>query len=155
MVSISGATMDLDEIGAILDIPIVLSSTDQDAAAEELSPGLSLVSVSVPLQVALRSNPDVNVILDSGSIDQLVIDAPSREQILFATDYSPKGCLAAVAELEPEVRAPYQTAARTVALAVRLTGWQFRNSWSCNVQEPWCFVCPGSVAPVSRRLLGS
>jgi hypothetical protein len=39
MVSISGATMDLDEIGAILDIPIVLSSTDQDAAAEELSPG--------------------------------------------------------------------------------------------------------------------
>ena len=80
--------MNLDEIGAILDIPIVLSPTDQDAAAEELTPGLSLVSVSVPLQVALRSNPDVNVILDSESIDQVVIDAPLHEQILFVTDYS-------------------------------------------------------------------
>jgi hypothetical protein len=101
--------------------------TDQDAAAEALSPGLSLVQV--PLHVALRSNPDVNVILDSGSIDQLVIDAPLREQILFVTDYFPKGYLATVAELKPEARAPYETAARTVAAAIRAAGLPLGGVW--------------------------
>ncbi len=102
--------------------------TDEHAAIEALSTGNALVQV--PLHVALRSNPDVSVILDSGSLEQLVIDAELREQILYAASgYFPKDYLAAVAELTPEARAPYEQAARTVAAAVRSAGLPLGGVW--------------------------
>jgi hypothetical protein len=94
--------------------------TDQQAATEALSPGLALVQV--PLNVALRSNPDVAIILDGGSIEQLVIDQALREQILAATAYFPRGYLAFVAELKPDARRPYEAPARAIADAVRAAG---------------------------------
>lgn len=101
--------------------------TDQQAATEALSSGLALVQV--PLHIALRSNPDVAVILDGGSIDQLVIDSVLREQVLAATDYFPKGYLASVADLKPRVRAPYEPAARAVATAVRAARVPLGGAW--------------------------
>lgn len=101
--------------------------TDEQAAKDALSTGNSLVQV--PLHVALLSNPDVHVIIDSGSGDQLLIDAPLREQILYATGYFPKGYLAAVAELTPEARAPYEEPARVMVTAVRAAGEPLRGVW--------------------------
>jgi hypothetical protein len=101
--------------------------TDQQAATDALSTGNSLVQV--PLHVALRSNPDVDVILDAGSAAQLLIDAPLREQILYVTEYFPKGFLASVAELTAEARAPYDAPARVVAAAVRAAGIPLGGVW--------------------------
>ena len=101
--------------------------TDQQAATDALSPGLALVQV--PLNIALRSNPDVSIILDGGSIDQLVIDSVLREQILAATDYFPRGYLAFVAELKPAARRPYEPAARAIAEAVRAAGLPLGGVW--------------------------
>jgi hypothetical protein len=101
--------------------------TDQQAATDALSPGLALVQV--PLNVALRSNPDVAIILDGGSVEQLVIDNTLREQILAATDYFPRGYLAFLAELKPAALRPYEAAAREIADAVRATGLALGGVW--------------------------
>jgi len=101
--------------------------TDQRAATDALSPGLALVQV--PLNIALRSNPDVSIILDGGSIEQLVIDSALREQILAATDYFPRGYVAFVAELKPAARRPYEAAARGIAEAVRAAGLPLGGVW--------------------------
>jgi len=101
--------------------------TDQRAATGALSPGLALVQV--PLNIALRSNPDVAIILDGGSIEQLVIDSVLRQQILAATDYFPSGYLAFVAELKSAARRPYEAAARGIAEAVRAAGLPLGGVW--------------------------
>jgi hypothetical protein len=52
-----------------------------------------------------------------------------REQILYVTEYFPKGYLASVAELTAEARAPYDAPARVVAAAVRATGIPLGGVW--------------------------
>ena len=71
--------------------------------------------MQAPLASVLRSNPDLEVVLDPSSSEQLLIDGPLREQVLYATGFFPKGYLAFVGELSRKAQKPIAAGARELA----------------------------------------
>jgi hypothetical protein len=102
--------------------------TDQSAATEALSPGNSLMQA--PLGAVLQSNPDLEVVLDPSSSEQLLIDGPLREQVLYATGFFPKGYLAFVGELSRQARKPIAAGARELAARLPALGLGVTGVWA-------------------------
>jgi len=106
----------------------VFAWTDQAAATSALSPGNSLVQA--PLASVLQGNPDLAIVLDPSSPGQLLIDAPLREQVLYATGFFPKGYLAFVGELTPAAQKPVSKGARELANRLPALGAPVRGVWA-------------------------
>ena len=102
--------------------------TDQTAATEALSPGNSLTQA--PLASLLRSNPDLEIVLDPSSSEQLLIDATLREQVLYATGFFPKGYLAFVGELSRRAQEPIAKGARELAARLPALGLGVNGVWA-------------------------